>query len=103
MFDDADPGQSFRSSLNSYGVPEHLTYHTVMTYSILYTPTRGVWVIPGRVYKVIIMASEIKHTMEENVEGTQIRTMPMENSHATLALKGMTCASSAVPIQKALK
>src|SRR5216683_7131567 len=74
-----------------------------MTYSILYTPTRGVWVIPVSVYKVIIMVSEIKHTMEENVQVTQTRTMAMEESQATLALEGMTCASCAVRIEKGLK
>jgi P-type Cu+ transporter len=49
------------------------------------------------------MASEIKHTMEENVEVTQTRTMAMEESQATLALEGMTCASCAVRIEKGLK
>src|SRR5260370_2319573 len=74
-----------------------------MTYSILYTPTRGVWVIPVSIYKVIIMASEIKHTMEENVQVSQTRTMAMEESQATLALEGMPCASCAVRIEKGLK
>src|SRR6266849_1225351 len=74
-----------------------------MTYSILYTPTRGVWVIPVSVYKAIIMATEIKHTMEENVQVTQTRTMTMEESQATLALEGMTCASCAMRIEKGLK
>src|SRR5260370_36822557 len=74
-----------------------------MTNSILYNPTRGVWVIPVSVYKVIIMASEIKHTMEENVEVTQIGTMEMEESQATLGLEEMTCASCAVRIEKGLK
>ncbi len=49
------------------------------------------------------MASEIKHTMEENVQVTQTRTMAMEESQATLALEGMTCASCAVRIEKGLK
>src|SRR5713101_1813885 len=74
-----------------------------MTYSILYTPTRGVWVIPVSIYRVIIMATEIKHTMEENVQVTQTRTMTMEESQATLALEGMTCASCAMRIEKGLK
>jgi len=49
------------------------------------------------------MVSEIKHTMEENVQVTQTRTMAMEESQATLALEGMTCASCAVRIEKGLK
>jgi len=49
------------------------------------------------------MATEIKHTMEENVQVTQTRTMTMEESQATLALEGMTCASCAMRIEKGLK
>jgi len=49
------------------------------------------------------MTSEIKHMMEENVQVSQIRTMAMDESQATLALEGMTCASCAVRIEKGLK
>jgi P-type Cu+ transporter len=47
------------------------------------------------------MASEIKHPMEEKV--SQTRPMASEESQATLALEGMTCASCAMRIEKGLK
>ncbi len=49
------------------------------------------------------MASEIKHPMEENVKVSQTRPMAWEESQATLALEGMTCASCAMRIEKGLK
>src|SRR6266581_7038039 len=51
--------------------------------------------------RVIIMASEIKHPIEENVTIT-----PMQReaeSRTVLALEGMTCASCAIRIEKGLK
>src|SRR6266581_4879783 len=51
--------------------------------------------------RVIIMASEIKHPIEENVTIT-----PMQReaeSRTVLALEGMTCASCAMRIEKGLK
>src|SRR6516165_5486417 len=43
------------------------------------------------------MASEIKHSIEENQE------VPQTESRTVLALEGMTCASCAMRIEKGLK
>src|SRR2546423_15292357 len=49
----------------------------------------------------MMMASEIKHAIEENVEVSQAQ--PAVESHTVLALEGMTCASCAMRIEKGLK
>jgi Cu+-exporting ATPase len=51
----------------------------------------------------MMMASEIKHPTEENVEMPQTRLEPMAESRTVLALEGMTCASCAMRIEKGLK
>jgi P-type Cu+ transporter len=53
--------------------------------------------------KVIIMASEIKRPIEENVTVSQTQTQSTEESRAVFALEGMTCASCAMRIEKGLK
>jgi len=53
--------------------------------------------------KVIIMASEIKHSIEESVKVSQTRTEQMQESRTVLDLEGMTCASCAMRIEKGLK
>ena len=49
------------------------------------------------------MASEIKHSIEENVTVSQTRTEPIQESRTVLDLEGMTCASCAMRIEKGLK
>ena len=49
------------------------------------------------------MASEIKHSIEENVAVSQTRTEPIQESRTVLDLEGMTCASCAMRIEKGLK
>src|SRR5207247_6529738 len=51
--------------------------------------------------QVNIMASEIKHPIEDAVEVPQPDSI--EEARATLALEGMTCASCAMRIEKGLK
>jgi P-type Cu+ transporter len=54
--------------------------------------------------KVIIMASEIKHSIEEeNKAVPQTRDQPAEECRTVLDLEGMTCASCAMRIEKGLK
>jgi Cu+-exporting ATPase len=48
-----------------------------------------------------MMASEIKHAIEENVEVSQAQ--PAVESHTILTLEGMTCATCAMRIEKGLK
>src|SRR5258707_13630137 len=49
----------------------------------------------------MMMASEIKHAIEENVEVSQAQ--PAVESHTVLTLEGMTCATCAMRIEKGLK
>ena len=49
------------------------------------------------------MASEIKHSIEENVTVSQTRTEPIQENRTVLDLEGMTCASCAMRIEKGLK
>ena len=49
------------------------------------------------------MASEIKHSIEENVTVSQTRTELIQESRTVLDLEGMTCASCAMRIEKGLK
>ena len=49
------------------------------------------------------MASEIKRPIDENIALAQTQTEPMLESRMVLALEGMTCASCAMRIEKALK
>jgi Cu+-exporting ATPase len=51
----------------------------------------------------MIMASEIKRPIDENVALSQTQTEPMTESRTVLALEGMTCASCAMRIEKGLK
>src|SRR5438034_5490090 len=51
--------------------------------------------------QVNIMASEIKHPIEDAVEVPQPDSI--EEARATLDLEGMTCASCAMRIEKGLK
>ncbi len=48
-----------------------------------------------------MMASDIKHAVDE--QGTTPQAQPMAESHAMLALEGMTCASCAMRVEKGLK
>ncbi len=49
------------------------------------------------------MASEIKHSVEENVPVSQTKTELLQESRTVLDLEGMTCASCAMRIEKGLK
>ncbi len=51
----------------------------------------------------MIMASEIKHPIEEDVTVSQIKSEPIQESRTVLDLEGMTCASCAMRIEKGLK
>jgi len=51
----------------------------------------------------MIMASEIKRPIDENIALAQTQTEPMLESRMVLALEGMTCASCAMRIEKGLK
>src|SRR6266581_1501336 len=51
----------------------------------------------------MIMASEIKRPIEEEIALSQTQTEPMAESQTVLALEGMTCASCAIRIEKGLK
>jgi Cu+-exporting ATPase len=60
----------------------------------------------GKLYvkiKVLIMASEIKHAIEENKAVPQTQDQPTEECRTVFDLEGMTCASCAMRIEKGLK
>jgi Cu+-exporting ATPase len=53
--------------------------------------------------KVLIMASEIKHSIEENTTMPETQAQSSEECRTVFDLEGMTCASCAMRIEKGLK
>ena len=58
--------------------------------------------MPIRKQEVTTMATEAKHSIEHSTESPQEQAQYQE-SRATFALEGMTCASCAMRIEKGLK
>src|SRR5579872_4936051 len=73
-----------------------------MTYTI-HTPTRGVWVIRIMKAKAMIMATDKKVMLEENMVQPQMERLDGGENSTVLDIEGMTCASCAMRIEKGLK